>query len=77
LRQGLDRAEADKAKTTQRLSERSIGAWSGARGAWLVMRRAAQAPAVSRRHATIFPRAITIAVVLAIVLILVILLRVL
>jgi hypothetical protein len=40
------------------------------------MRRAVQAPAVSRRYASIFPGAIMITVVLAIVLILVILLRV-
>jgi hypothetical protein len=47
-----------------------------ARGAALVMRRATQGPAVSRRYASIFPGAITVAVVLAIALILVILLRV-
>ena len=46
-----------------------------ARGAALVMRSAAQAPAVWRRHARIWPRAITIAALLAIVIILVILLR--
>jgi hypothetical protein len=48
-----------------------------ARGAALVMRRAAQAPATSGRHARILPRAIAIAVVLAIVISLLIVLRVL
>lgn len=47
-----------------------------ARGAALVMRRAAQAPAVSRRYARFVPGAIVIAVVLAVALILVILLHV-
>jgi chromosome segregation ATPase len=61
--------------TTERLHSELADLLS-ARGAALVMRRAAQAPAVSRRYARIFPGAITIAAVLAIVLILVILLRV-
>jgi uncharacterized protein (DUF3084 family) len=47
-----------------------------AHGAALVMRRAAQAHATSRRYASIVPRAITITVVIAIVVILLILLHV-
>jgi hypothetical protein len=47
-----------------------------ARGAALVMRRAAQTSAVSRRYGKIIPAVITIAAVLAVVLIAVILLRV-
>jgi hypothetical protein len=62
-------------RTTERLHS-DLADLRSARGARLVMRRAAQAPAVSRRYASILPSAITIAVVLATVLILVILLRV-
>jgi uncharacterized protein (DUF3084 family) len=47
-----------------------------ARGAALVMRRAAQTPAVSRRYASIIPGAIMIAVVLAVAVILLVLLHV-
>jgi hypothetical protein len=60
--------------TTERLDSELADLLS-ARGAALVMRRAAQTPAVSRRYARIFPGTIAIAVVLAIVLIVVILLR--
>ena len=61
--------------TTERLDS-ELADLRSARGAALVMRRAAQAPAVSRRYARIFPGTIAITVVLAIVLILVVLLRV-
>jgi hypothetical protein len=62
-------------RTTERLQSELAGLLS-ARGAALVMRRAAQTPAVSRRYARIIPGAITIAIVLVIVLILVVLLHV-
>jgi hypothetical protein len=68
-------AQAELSGTTARLHS-ELADLRSARGAALVMRGAAQAPAVSRRNARIFPAAVTIAVVLAIVLILVILLRV-
>jgi hypothetical protein len=63
-------------RTTERLDSELADLLS-ARGAALVMRRAARAPAVSRRYARIFPGTIAITVALAIVLILVILLRLL
>jgi hypothetical protein len=61
--------------TTERLQS-ELADLRSARGAALVMRGAAQAPAVSRRYARLSPGAITITLLLAIALILVILLRV-
>lgn len=62
-------------RTTERLDS-ELADLRSARGAALVMRRAAQEPATSGRYASISPRVIAIAVLLVIVLAVVILLRV-
>jgi hypothetical protein len=61
-------------RTSERLDS-ELADLHSARGAALVMGRAAHAPVVSRRYANIFLATITIAVLLAIVLILLVLLR--
>jgi len=68
-------SEREALSRTSEQAQSELADLLSARGAALVMRRAAQTPAVSRRYGKILPAAVTFIVVLAILLLWVILLR--